>query len=134
MNKSVKIEVAIAGLFAVTGFSVAEVPEYLQVARNRASTAIRESIPLGVEIDRMEVLIGKLDQQVATQKYAVARSKITLQDAQAEYARRQSRCQHLLPEMKQLRGLETSEESLIATLSCSEMFRPAMSSEPCSTS
>lgn len=111
MTKSIKIGIAVVGLFAVTGFSVAEVREYLQVAQNRASTALREAIPLGVEIDRMKVLIGKLDEQVASQKYAVARSKIALQDAEAEYARSKSRCQNLLAEMRHLRGLETSNQA-----------------------
>ena len=60
---------------------------------------MKDSIPLDVEIDRMQVLIRKLDQQVDHQKYAVARSGIVLQDAQAEYVRSDARCQHLLAEM-----------------------------------
>jgi phage shock protein A len=110
MKKAVTIGMVVAGIIAATGFSIAEVREYLQVAGNRASESLRDAIPLSVEIDRMQVLIGKLDNQVASQKYAVARSQIALQDSEAEHARSQSRCQNLLAEMQHLRGLNTTDQ------------------------
>ena len=109
MKKAVTIGMVVAGIITATGLSIAEVREYLQVAGNRTSESLRDAIPLSVEIDRMEVLVGKLDKQVASQKYAVARSKIALQDSKAEYARSKSRCQNLLAEMQQLRSLNTAE-------------------------
>lgn len=111
MKKYVGIGALVAVVVSIAGFSFAEVGEYLQVARNRAVSTVKDSIPLDVEIDRMQVLIGKLDQQVDHQKYAVARSGIVLQDAQAEYVRSDARCQHLLAEMKQLRGLNVSQST-----------------------
>lgn len=110
MKTSVKIGMAIAVVIAATGFSIAEVREYLQVAANRTSESLRDAIPLSVEIDRMEVLIGKLDSQVASQKYAVAKSKIALQDSEAEHARSESRCQNLLAEMQHLRSLNPTQQ------------------------
>lgn len=105
MKKFVKIGLAVVGSMAVAGFSLAEVREYLQVAGNRVATSVRDSIPLSVEIDRMEVLLTKLDGQVSQQKYAVAKSKIALQDAEAEFSRAQAGCEGLLSDMQQLRNL-----------------------------
>jgi hypothetical protein len=99
MKKFVGIGALVAVVVSIAGLSFAEVGEYLQVARDRAASTVKDSIPLDVEIDRMQVLIRKLDQQVDHQKYAVARSEIVLQDAQAEYVRSDARCQHLLAEM-----------------------------------
>lgn len=108
MNKYAKIGMAVVGFLAVTGFSIAEVREYLQVARNRVTSTVRSEIPLSVEIDRMEVLLKKLDGQVSQQKYAVAKSRVALQDADAEYQRAQTGCEGLLSDMQQLRHLATS--------------------------
>ena len=108
MKKFVGIGMLAAVLASVAGFSVAEVGEYLQVARDRAASTVKDAIPLDVEIDRMQVLLQKLDAQVGHQKYAIARSKISLQDAEAEYARSDARCNHLLAEMGQLRDLNVS--------------------------
>lgn len=108
MKKYATIGMAVVGFLAVSGFSIAEVREYLQVARNRATSAVRSEIPLSVEIDRMEVLLKKLDGQVSQQKYAVAKSRVALQDAEAEYQRAQAGCEGLLSDMQQLRNLSTS--------------------------
>lgn len=113
MKKAVTIGMVVVGVLALTGLSIAEIREYLQVARNRTSEAIREAIPLNVEIDRMEVLLSKLDHQVANQKYAVAQSKIALEDSESVYARSQSRCKTLLAEMQQLRALGVTENSTL---------------------
>ena len=108
-NKSIGIGVAVAAFLAVAGFSVAEVGEYLQVARSRVATTVRGEIPLSVEIDRMEVLLKKLDAQVHDQKYAVAKSRVALQDAEAEHQRSQGQCANLVSDMQQLRQLGSAE-------------------------
>ena len=97
------------GVLAVAGFSVAELREYMQVARDRVATTVRGEIPLSVEIDRMEVLLKKLDGQVSLQKYAVAKSRVALQDAEAEFQRAQGGCESLLSDMQQLRSLATTD-------------------------
>ncbi len=109
MKKYATIGMAVVGFMALAGFSLAEVREYLQVAGNRVATTVRDSIPMSVEIDRMEVLLKKLDGQVSQQKYAVAKSKVALQDAEAEYQRAQSGCEGLLSDMQQLRNLSMSQ-------------------------
>ena len=108
-GKSIGVGVAAASFLAVAGFSVAEVGEYLQVARDRVATTVRENIPLSVEIDRMEVLLKKLDAQVQNQKYAVAKSRVALQDAEAELQRSKSVCESLLTEMRELRHLSAAQ-------------------------
>jgi len=107
-KKFASIGMALAGVLALAGFSVAEIREYLTVARNRVATPVRGEIPLSVEIDRMEVLLKKLDGQVNQQKYAVAKSRVALQDAEAESQRSASGCERLLSEMQQLRSLSTA--------------------------
>ncbi|MEO2018586.1 MAG: hypothetical protein ABGZ53_29900 [Fuerstiella sp.] len=111
MKKLVGIGMLVALVASVAGFSVAEMGEYLQVARNRAASTVTDSIPLDVEMDRMQVLLKKLDAQVGHQKYAVATSKIALQDAEANYSRSEARCQNLVAEMEQLRGLNMQSSS-----------------------
>ena len=108
-NKSVGIGVAAAAFLAIAGFSLAEFGEYLQVARNRVATTVRGEIPLSVEIDRMAVLLKKLDAQVHDQKYAVAKSRVALQDTEAEYQRSQGQCANLVSDMQQLRRLGSTE-------------------------
>ena len=44
MKKFAGVAVAVAGILALTGFSVAEVREYLTVARNRVATSVRREI------------------------------------------------------------------------------------------
>ncbi|MCA9048379.1 MAG: hypothetical protein KDA89_06605 [Planctomycetaceae bacterium] len=107
-KRSVGVGMTVAAVLAVAGFSLAEVGEYLQVARNRVASVVRDEIPLSVEIDRMEVLLQKLDSQVSNQKYAVAKSRVALQDAEAEYQRSQGQCENLLSDMQQLRSLTKS--------------------------
>ena len=109
MKKFATIGMAVAGVMAVTGISTAGLLEYLQVARNRIATTIRDSVPLSVEIDRMEVLLEKLDGQVGQQEYAVSKSKVALQDAEAEFQRAQVGCKALVRDMRQLRGLSYTE-------------------------
>lgn len=89
-----------AGLFAA-GLSMAEVGEYLHVAHNRTITAVRDAIPLDVEMDRMEVLLQKLEDQVSTQRAAVARARIALQDAETNFRQSRSHCGQLLSELRQ---------------------------------
>jgi predicted XRE-type DNA-binding protein len=126
MKKHAKIGMAVVGFLAVTGFSMAEVREYLQVARNRVATTVRGEIPFSIEIDRMEVLLKKLNAQVHDQKYAVAKSRVALQDAEAEYQRSQGQCANLVSEMQQLRQLgsaETTSSCGTVTVGCRKVSR-----------
>ncbi|MCA9092498.1 MAG: hypothetical protein KDA68_03355 [Planctomycetaceae bacterium] len=97
---------ALAGLLGITGFSLAEVSEYFQVARNKVAASIRVGIPLDVEIDRMELLLKKTDEQVGHQKYQVAKTQIALEDAEAIVAREQGECESTVATLERLRNLQ----------------------------
>lgn len=94
---------------ATTGFTLEELGEFFTVFTNRSNAALRAAIPLDVEIDRMEVILKKLDNQVESQKYAVAKSKIALEDAKAELHMAERRCQQLVSDMRQLRSLNPTQ-------------------------
>ena len=104
-KKTVGTAVAAVVALAIAGFSVTEILEYLSVFRNRVRAVVREEIPLSVEIERMEVLIEKLDTQVDDQKQVVARAKVALEDAEAQHQKAQSVCGRLLSDMQYLRSL-----------------------------
>ncbi|MCA8987558.1 MAG: hypothetical protein KDA78_07955 [Planctomycetaceae bacterium] len=104
MKKILGIGLGIAITLFAVGFSFAELGEYTRVVKNRMHSAVKDSIPLSVEIERMEVLLTKLDDQVASHKYLVAKSQINLQEAEAELKRHESKSQNLFTEMKHLRS------------------------------
>lgn len=103
---------------SVAGFSLAEIAEYGEVALNRVAEEVRKPIPLSVELDRVKVLLDKLDRQVNFQKFAVAKAKVALEDAEAELEHQQSGCDRLLVEMKRLRGLTTQQSSRMVQIGC----------------
>ncbi len=106
MKKRTTVVTVSATLVVLTGFSVVEGLEYFQVARKCVSQTIRENIPLNVEIERMEVILGKLDSQVAGQKHALAKAQVALEDAEARLAQSQEECQKLICDMRSLRDLQ----------------------------
>ncbi|MCG6155107.1 hypothetical protein [Rubinisphaera margarita] len=127
MKKIAGLGIGLAVLLAVAGFSFAELGEYSQVFRNRVNGAVHDRIPMSVDIDRMEVLIRKLDQQVESQKYLVAKANISLQDARMELQQKQSVSEGLLTEMRHLRGwLDTSSYATIQ-VGCHEVGRDDIS-------
>ena len=98
------IGMAVVGLMGVARFSVAEVHEYLAVAHNRISAAASEQIPLSVEIDRMEVLVQKLDTQVRSHATRVAKSQIALEDGEIELSKVEARCSGIIDDLTVLRA------------------------------
>ena len=107
MKKIAAIAFAVVAVLSITGFGVAEVAEYFQVARHNVNESIRESIPLDVEIDRMELLLKKMDQQVSKQKYQVAKSRVALEDAESEMVRDHKHAELMLANMRKLRDLQS---------------------------
>ncbi len=108
MKKIAAIAFAAVAVLSIAGFSIAEVSEYFQVARNNVNESIRDSIPLDVEIDRMELLLKKMDQQVTKQKYQVAKAKVALEDAESDLARDYKHSDMIMANMRKLRGLQSS--------------------------
>ncbi len=121
MKKLIGVGIGAALLFAVVGFSFAELSEYTQVVRNRVHQGVKEAIPMSVEIDRLEVLLQKLNQQVASQKYLVAKANIGLQDAELEQERQESKSNNLLTEMKHLRGWLAASEYATIQVGCQKV-------------
>lgn len=108
MNKFAKVFVVGAGLLGLSGFGIVEALEYAQVARNNVKEAVKDSIPLSVEIDRMQVILDKMDQQVGQQKYAAAKAQVALEDAEAAVGHSRHDCDSLLSDMKKLRMIQSS--------------------------
>ena len=100
--------VVLAGL---SGLNVNAVGEYAQVLRNRTSHAIDKAIPLSVEIDRMEVLLEKLNRQVTSQKYDVAKAKVALEDANTKWESNQLDCARSVSNMRKLRSATSTVSS-----------------------
>lgn len=69
-------------ILTATGFTVAELTEYGQVARNALQSSIQDSIPIDVELQRLEVLLDKVDAKTLDQKRIVAKAQIELENAE----------------------------------------------------
>ena len=102
------ISLAACGLFTVlgaVGYSARDMAEYAQVAQKRAAEAIREQIPVSVEIDRLEVVRGQLQQQLSQQNAQVAKAQVALEDAEAALVRDRDDAERCLSGLKKLRSL-----------------------------
>lgn len=121
MKKYAKAAVASIGLLAVSGVGLVEAVEYLQVAQNNVQEAVREGIPLGVEIDRMEVILKKMDTQVGQQKYEVAKAQVALEDSEAALGASRQNCDSLLADMSQLRDMDCSPKTVANRTSCGSL-------------
>lgn len=103
MNKVTVIGVSAAGILAVAGVKLTELGEYAVVARDRLAEVVSEKIPLSVEIDRMELLVRKLDDQVQSQAAHVADALVALENSETKLAETDNRCDNLLCELASLR-------------------------------
>ena len=106
MKKLITIGMAMCCFLTITGFTIAEVREYFQVAQNRVTKTIREEIPLDVEIDRLELLLTKTDRQVSRQKYQVAKSEVLMEEADTILLSQQNDCETILDSMRTLRKVQ----------------------------
>lgn len=64
----------------VSGLGIRESWEYLQVAHGKVEQTIRDGIPVGAEIDRLNLLVDKLDNEIGSKKRDVARAAVALED------------------------------------------------------
>ena len=99
------------GGLAFAGISPTELSEYVRVASGHVQQVVRESIPADVELERLGVILKKLEQQVGSQKHAVATAKVDLEDAEAEFQTQELACTRLKGEMQQLRQLTQTEDA-----------------------
>lgn len=106
LKKTIAAVGILGALVMVSGFSFAEVGEYFQVTRNRISQSLQRQIPLDVEIERLELLLEKTDQQVSRQKFHVAKAKVALEESQFALQRDKQVCQNLYASMRNLRDAQ----------------------------
>ena len=99
------------GLLTSVGLSPRVVGEYLGVIAKNAGEVIDRQIPQSAKIQRLELLLKKLQDQVTDQQHAVATAKVELEDAQAEFENQQLACTRILGELQQLRVLTKTDES-----------------------
>lgn len=114
LKLSVGLFTLLSGLTFV-GYSPADVGEYLEVAANRAGDAVKDAIPASVELDRLSVILKKLDSELQTQQHAVATARIDLEDAEAAFQTQDLVCTRIKGELQQLRGFAGSASNTCAT-------------------
>lgn len=63
-------------LLAISGFGFTEVSEYFQVARKNINEGLKSNISADVELDRLEVVLQKLNLQISKHKIQVAKAEV----------------------------------------------------------
>jgi len=102
--------VTILGGFAFAGITPTELSEYVRVASTMVTKGVEQTIPVSVELQRLGVILKKLEQQVGSQKQAVATAQVDLEDAESEFQTQELACTRLKGEMQQLRQLTQTED------------------------
>jgi chromosome segregation ATPase len=108
--------VALAFALAFAGISPRDLVEYLRAFLEKGGEVVIDGIPDSIELQRMDVLLRKLNGQVDQQKRAVATAKIALEDAEAEFQTTELACNRLKGELQQLRELTKADGEECATL------------------
>jgi predicted nucleic acid-binding Zn-ribbon protein len=105
------VAVVIAGmcLLNFVGLSPRELGEYAGVFATNAEGVIDRHIPQSAKIQRLELLLRKLQGQVTDQQHTVATAKVALEDAEAEFQNQELACTRIRGELQQLRGLTKSD-------------------------
>ena len=98
-----------AGLLTSVGLSPRVIGEYVGVIAKNAGEVIDSQIPQSAKIQRLELLLKKLQGQVTEQQHAVATAKVELEDAEAEFQTQQLACTRLRGELQQLRDLTKAD-------------------------
>lgn len=106
MKKPLTIILTICCLLGISGFSLAEMQEYIEVARGRISNLIRKEIPLDVEIDRLEVILKRTNEQVVRHQNQIARTGLIIEHADELMTREKNECNSLLVSMRTLRNMQ----------------------------
>ena len=103
------------GLLTSVGLSPRVIGEYVGVIANNAGEVIDGQIPQSAKIQRLELLLKKLQGQVTEQQHAVATAKVELQDAEAEFQTQQLACtriQKLICPHPRKKDTEDTKEAL----------------------
>ncbi len=109
--------ITVLGGLAFAGISPTELAEYGSAVSVFVTKGVRDAIPESVELQRLGVILRKLEQQVGSQKQAVATAKVDLEDAESEFQMQELACTRLKGEMQQLRQLtQTSDAACVRTV------------------
>ncbi|QDV42232.1 Chromosome partition protein Smc [Stieleria neptunia] len=95
MRKLMSLVGCLSLVLLFTGWSWEELSEYYQATREEIREASSESIPTEIELNRLQLLIQKLDTQAKEHKRVVARAKVDLEDAETLFADSQCKCRTL---------------------------------------
>ena len=103
----------VAGLLLVlaSGFSFTEISEYLQVARGKAKENIKSSIPTDVELDRLDLVLSKLDIKAEKQREKVAEAEVAFEKAKKSWEHEVARSEIYKQKMADLRQIQKSMTS-----------------------
>lgn len=106
------VTIAFVGVCLLTsvGLSPRELGEYAGVIATNAEEVIDRNIPQSAKIQRLELLLRKLQGQVTDQQHSVATAKVALEDAEAEFQNQELACTRIRGELQQLRGLTKSDD------------------------
>lgn len=105
----------VGGLAALVGGTVGleTAGEVGQVMANRFTEGVKGSIPVEVEIERLELLLTKVEREASRNTHAVARAQIALEDALASKEQAESWAAGCKQKLARLRSLDADEEGRV---------------------
>jgi predicted RNase H-like nuclease (RuvC/YqgF family) len=104
MLRHAGVGIVIGIVMSLLGVSFTDITEFATVAKIRTEKLVDDAIPISVKIDRMAVILDKMDAQVKEQAMVVAKGKVAAETAQADLEETQKQLNQLLSEMRQLRS------------------------------
>lgn len=102
----------VALLVTVSRFGLTESFDLLAAAYRGVSRAIQTDNPLEVEIDRLEIILERLQRQIEREKHGVATALVALEDAEYQLYLEQQICSQ---QMKDIQTLHLLQQQLAAT-------------------
>lgn len=116
-------------VLAISGFGITEAFEYLTTAGNRISDALHDGMPVDVEIDRIQVILAGVDDQIERQKHVVATGLVALEDAESAVKQEHAECQALLSEMQTLRNRLPDKAGATQSTACRQPQPPGQDTQ-----
>lgn len=98
----------VVSLFAVSGFGFTEISEYFQVARNNLKQTVKGTISNDVELDRLDLIVRKLNLQISKHKIKVAEAEVAFENAQQAWQSQVDSADGLKKKLADLRDIQQS--------------------------
>lgn len=106
MKKYIAIAAFVVSAVTITGFSTAEFFEIFQVARNRVHAQIEQSIPTSVHVDRLELILEKLEPQLQKQRHRLAKAQVAMERTEKQWEQSRELRDEYVTNMRKLRTIE----------------------------